>query len=714
MNIVCCSMGISRWSLDEVVSWGRRWSGMGRNDDFFRPHANIWPRDTSDIPGLVDAIRSCLPIEDQRRFNQVVLASLLLSPSRNELVSLLRGRITPDASGFPCTLDQLLEIDWIRVPTLLADDQRGEMRFVLLGSGRVGHGSWVTRMDQTAADAVKLALDLAGLPDALVWPMVDPDILSPALHGTSLGLPVALGAWLLRQGRDWPDGLVCTGGLAKDGGVTPVDNVPVKAGSAVRLGFRVLLHPVSGFESGSSTWPEQLTGVGVQTLDEAQSLAACFDPAHVPEMAVLYRRRWDPVRFLDAATAVPSAFLNYLASTDHGFREQLTKACLRPENAIPLLGRLLGRMADHSLPLAEISGLLRMFFPFDIWRTQALETPEIGVRVARLHLEAANHQGVIHESTRWEPVLRQSCVQLLAHRDNRSEELLAALHVLVNNLHNRYTFTVAKLKERIRPWDGVIHALRKEWQARCQRCPDACCDELGRYHGTLAQHFGFCGPEHMEEVEHHVRQAQEAFGNGRIPDKRADWRRGFSCLFHARLDAGLHDALRHTLESYLDQPLETVAFDPMDKYEHYHLAKFLALADGNVQEHLKSRYLEWALVKLPDAPSDHPWQLWALNLGKATTNPEDRARFLRASLHRCRTAPGPTIRAMTLMPLAWLVQDGLMDREQAAQETEAVVAEIQANGLDQEHFAALFGMSGVDILREVLESEERLFPFGYR
>lgn len=83
--------------------------------------------------------------------------------------------------------------------------------------------------------------------------------------------------------------------------------------------------------------PEILTGVVVQTLDDAQALAACFDPAHVQEMAVLYRRRRDPVQVLDAATAVPSAFLNYLASTDHVFQELLTYACLHPENA-PLSG----------------------------------------------------------------------------------------------------------------------------------------------------------------------------------------------------------------------------------------------------------------------------------------------------------------------------------------------------------------------------------------
>jgi nucleotide-binding universal stress UspA family protein len=151
----------------------------------------------------------------------------------------------------------------------------------------------------------------------------------------------------------------------------------------------------------------------------------------------------------------------------------------------------------------------------------------------------------------------------------------------------------------------------------------------------------------------------------------------------------------------------------MDKFEHYHLAKYL-WACGDDTADIPASYLKWASDRLPDVPPDHPWPLWALNLGKAAPTPRDKARFLEASLRLLRPAPGPTVRAMILMPLAWLAHEGLMDQGQAAREAQDMVEEIQASGLDQEHFAVLFDSPESEILDRVKEYEARLFPFGYR
>jgi len=707
-------MTINLWTLEEVAAWGAHWPELGRNEDFLRPHPEIWPQDVGRIPVLIGRIHKSLDKAQRRRFNQAVLASLALSSRRRELSSLLHSCLVPEATDSPLPLEELAVMDWIRVPTLLADDHRGEMRFVLLGRGETGKRCNMKRMNKVATKAVELALDLAGHPNACVWPIVEPDILGPALHGDSLALPLALGAWLLRQDRywpsgHWPEGLVCTGGLADDGRVMPVNNMSVKARTAASTGFKALFHPLPRFEPGPSAWPEHLTCVGIQTLDEAKTLAACFDPDRALEMAALYRCRHDPDRVLDAVFVVPPAFLDYVAKAEPSFRQTLATACLRPENAGPAVERLHGRMRDRSCALAEISRLMQMLFPFEIWRTQALESPETGVAVARLHVEAANHQGLIREFACWEPVLRQTCARLIALRDSRGEELLAAIYALVGGLHNRYAFSAAELEEQTRPLAGMLEELGKEWQRRRQRASSACCDSLGRFHGTLAQHYGFCGPDYLEKVVRHVRLAQEAFGNGQVLEKRADWRRGFSHLFHALLDAGRLESIRERLEAYLDRSLDALDFAALNPFEHYHLAKYLALAGKDVPG-----CLEWAAARLPDVPPDHPWPLWALNLGKAAANPEDKGRFLRASLRLCRAAPGPTVRAMALMPLAWLAHAGLMEREDAAKEAEGVVEEIRTSGLDQGHFAALFHKPGSKILEYVLENEARLFPFGYR
>lgn len=702
-------MTITRWTLEEVAAWKWRWPELGRDEEFLFPHPDIWPRDTERVPGLVGAVHGSLAAADRRRFNQAALASLALSPRRLELIPQLHCCLDPAVLGLPFSLEQLAAMDWIRVPTLLADHQRGVMRFVLLGRGEAGKRFHVERVDRTAAEAVERALDLAGLPGAFVWPVVEPEILGPALHGDSLALPVALGAWLLRRGHAWPEGLVCTGGLAEVGRVTSVENVPVKARTAAAMGFKALLYPERPFDPHESACFDSLNRVGVRTLDEALALAACFHPEHAPDMIALYRRRHDPARVADAVHSVPPAFLDQLSEKEPEFRKTLATACLCPESAAPLLDRLHGRMADRSTPLPEIFRLARRLFPFAIWHTRALESPGIGAAVARLHVEAANHQGLLHEFNAWEPVLRQACTRLFALRDARPDELLAAIHALVGGLHNRYAFSAAAMEIQVRPLAGLIEELELEWQRRRRRVPNACCESLGRLHGTLAQHYGFCGPEHLEKVRRHVRLAQEAFGRGNVPDFRADWRRGFSYLFHALLDAKALPSVREPLEAYLDRPLSALDFTALNPFEHFHLAKFLAFTGEDMPD-----YPEWASANLADATADHPWPLWALNLGKAATNPDDKTRFLRTSLRLCRTAPGPTVRAMALMPLAWLVQDGLMDRKQAAREAEAVVAEIPTNGLDRDHFAALFGKPGVDILQETLENEAKLFPFGYR
>lgn len=698
------------WTLEEVAAWGPRWQTLGRNEDFLRPHAEIWPGEKALIPGLIGGIQESLDGTDRRRFNQAVLAALSLSPCRRELLSLLDGCLDPADSGLPLTLEELAAIEWICIPTVLADDRRGVLRFILLGhGGDAGKSLQIQQMDKAATEAAKLALGLAGMPEAVVWPILETDILGPALHGDSLALPVALGAWSLRRGGSWPEGLVCTGALSEDGRVTPVDNVLVKARTAANMGFKLLLHPLKSFEQSSTAWPEKLINVEVQTLDEAKALLACYDPGHAPEMARLFRQRHKQAKVVGMLPAVPAAFLEYLDSVEPDFLSGLREYCSHPQHAGLLLAKLEESIKVRTPPLAEVSRLLDILFPFETWFKRAVRYPDAGLSVARLHIEAANHQGLIHESTRWEPVLSQACSGLCELQDSRSEEILAAIHALVGKMHNRFAFSAWDLEEQVRHLEGIIGELQREWMDRRQRSPNACCDILGRFHGTLAQHYGFCGPAYLAEVERHVRLSQDAFGNGMVEQYLADWRRGFSYLFHALLDAGRLETTQEALEAYLDRRLATLEFSDLNPFEHYHLAKFMALAGGNVPG-----YLEWSMKYLPDANPEHPRQLWALNLGKAAMNLEDKGRFLRASLRLCRAASGPTIRAMALMPLAWLAQAALMDQKEAAQGVEDVVEEIRTSGLDQGHFMALFHKPGSEVLEYVLAKEARLFPFGYR
>ncbi|GAB6058240.1 hypothetical protein [Desulfonatronum parangueonense] len=278
---------ISRWTLEEVAAWGPRWLDLGRDEDFLQPHPDIWPSEIRLIPELLAQIQACLPPVPRRLFDQACLAALALSPNRTDISALADVCLDSMRNGLPLTRARVVEMSWIRVPTFLADHRRGLLRFVLLGRGQQEHARCsLVKLDSTAARAVRTALELVGTPDVFVWPIVEPGILSPALHGESLALPVALGAWLLRRGRDWPDGLACTGGLSTTGSVLPVDNVFIKAQTAAWRGYTTFFHPprqqVLLGDGMTAAAAAIATAVEVHTLDVALNLAACFNSDRIP------------------------------------------------------------------------------------------------------------------------------------------------------------------------------------------------------------------------------------------------------------------------------------------------------------------------------------------------------------------------------------------------------------------------------------------------
>ena len=104
------------------------------------------------------------------------------------------------------------------------------------------------------------------------------------LHGTSLGLAVAVAAHAARRGRTVPAGWAFTGGVELDGSVTPVSGVPAKLRAAAAAGAVSAAVPAeSGDAAAAGALP--LSVVPVSTL---AAVLARLHPEHRPSAL----RRW--------------------------------------------------------------------------------------------------------------------------------------------------------------------------------------------------------------------------------------------------------------------------------------------------------------------------------------------------------------------------------------------------------------------------------------
>lgn len=111
------------------------------------------------------------------------------------------------------------------------------------GSG-VQHAPGVARDAQVAAQlAVAVALGDQASDMGVKWAIRGN---TDAVHGTSMGLPLAVAIWCAHQGVSVPQGWAFTGGLDLDGRVAPVSGVPAKVRAAGAAGCEKIAVPADG------------------------------------------------------------------------------------------------------------------------------------------------------------------------------------------------------------------------------------------------------------------------------------------------------------------------------------------------------------------------------------------------------------------------------------------------------------------------------------
>ncbi len=153
-----------------------------------------------------------------------------------------------------------------------------------------------------------------------------------------------------------------------------------------------------------------------------------------------------------------------------------------------------------------------------------VQSPELCLRICRLQLMRCRHQGRITAWERWKAWMdTHKLEEEIADFDQGEVKLIMfqAEH-MVQDQHNRFVFDPAILHNLDPEVQETLEGEEKRFHHRVQLGRPAVHRALGCFYGTLAQHFGFCGPQYLEQCRRYVHQAQLAFGRGQRADLRAD------------------------------------------------------------------------------------------------------------------------------------------------------------------------------------------------
>ena len=248
---------------------------------------------------------------------------------------------------------------------------------------------------------------------------------------------------------------------------------------------------------------------------------------------------------------------------------------------------------------------------------------------------------------------------------------------------------------------------------------------LGKLYGTAVQNLGFCGAACLPQLLKVATSACRAFGEGRSPDLLPDWQRQFSYLSYAYLDVHKWKEARDALWTYLGiKSWQELDFDRLFPFHHAALVRYMAdtwhtTEYGPDTQGVFQRLKGVLCLKLVESrlTYEHPWQLWAYNLGRLAyfDSESGKAKFAwNKSIELCKGIAGETTRVMVLLPLA-AMYDANMLNVGHAELVEDILQHIKTSKyLCKEHFNPLPNQDGTVVLSEVAKHTARFFPFTYR
>lgn len=639
---------------------------------FLRPHDNIWPDDPSQFTSLVDSVLEVLSSEQQRLFYSVCLASFLLNPlkasaqfknwflDKSNIISLL---------GIDVPFEQFQNCQWSRVAIPLADPSEGskeQMVYALVAKLETTlqipcFPSWIQAVLNTdAQNAVRIAAELINKRypgnSFFFWPMVKPFSVCCTVNGSSLGLPTYLTFYSLAQGENPPQ-IVATGTINSNGDLKPVSFVDKKIDLAIKKGFQLFIHPVPSLKKSY----DAIEIIELSTLRDAEIIWTQHSPGAGREISAFIALMDAPAKLVAHLPDIPSALIpidKELHCQLKGIlNTALSEVVIDVNPFDSCMTSLSKKLDDPSWDKKFISSVLDLF-TMEIAERLVILLPVIGFKLAQLKIRYSNHCGDTVLCGEWFHIA-QKAFNAKRHLDSDDrDQLLLLVNSMIGTLHNNYEFNPVLPTDLQHAIDDVLEDLESNYTRRKKKEPNAVNNTLGSYYGSIAQNYGFCGPEYLNKVEEYTEKAREAFGNCMVSDNvmKNHCLRQFCYLCYAYLDAGDFIKAEDALSKYLMvERFEDFQFDSdSNPFKHALLARFLA-DTGRVF----SKYAEWAISN-PFIQDRHPWQLWLFNMGRIEQNKERKIDYWQRSVYMCTNSQGETIRRMSCLGEAALVEGSFL------------------------------------------------------
>ncbi|SHF32976.1 Lon protease (S16) C-terminal proteolytic domain-containing protein [Desulfacinum infernum DSM 9756] len=707
----------SSWSLDELLVW-QSWGCLEERLEQVRdPRLFRAPREEGEFAEQLHALLQAVPDHVGRLVTLSCLAAGIGRKGREGIRAFgeLPGIPLPLLLGLPDDWPDLRQASLSVVPIPVASGDRGDVVWALVGAAPLGAREpfppWCRQMlDPHAREALILAdrlLQSEADARLLFLPILLPPTeasgggpaVQPRMCGPSLALPVLLGALDAKRRRGAacePGDVAATGSLDQAGRILPVAGLEAKTEAAARFGFRAMIVPAEAARDRKAGGRMEFLEAGdLQTAwylwescrrERGSRRLKDLDRLRSPEDLAAGVHRMDP------RMAGWSRF-------QRTYRETLGRIWTDADHAASFVKQLERMSRDPSVPVHWLAELLD---PVDesVVAGLAKISAVAAFRLAQCAWAVATRRGDPGEAARWAACCESLCDSVVVFDRGL---------YLVGDFWNRRFITERHALYR---FDPQLSKPVQEIVGRLESCRDAqrmgdtvpVIPALAKLYGTIAQNYGFCGPDYLADTRRYVDLALEAFGGDGVPPFQQDRKRQLHYLLHALLDAGRLEEAEGVLQRYLGRKESDLS-----PYEHAALARF-----GAETGRFPPGYRAACRSLLRKGLEGHPWQLWLWNVGRILTDAEGKRLAWEQGLRLCSRL-GPTARPMGLLHAAWLWKEGLAPAEKIRTTVEEILADLENGPLWKDHFRPLLSArSWAHALEEILAASARYFPFTYR
>lgn|GEM_PF-2237218 len=711
-------MNGNSWSIEELRVWNR-WGFLRERlaEGHVAPYNWRYEDEILSLEGLIENCRKEFPAEASCYVREVCAAAVLsgMACGDKPVASQLMMPVLYDQPASP---DEIYRAKWAVTSWVMVfpgaeGSPKGRVCSALVGIGERDFSAefpyWLERVcDRKAVKSVRtvvsLVKDCFGC-GVFVRPLL-PDKDSYQICGRSLGLAIFAGALAALRGINVAGKVCFSGVVERSGRCLAPGHVTMKAGIACDHGFRALVCG-SSTRGGKTRIVSGLKTIPVAHVNDLEWLLVSYTPDGALEAETTVEIMSRPESMAYRIHKVDLKLLDSPMFSDR-YANNVQKL-LKSQDYVELFAKNLARLcAIHNNSPDVCRPLLKPFQP-DFLEELMNVSPEAVWHIAMGGWACLNAGGDVCEAERWKSVASRA-LEKMASTPKRLE--------CVADYENRAFVQYRHMCFHFSPDlpDGfarVLSVLESVYEALgCEVY-----ETLGRMYGTVAQNYGFCGSDYLDLLEKYVRLAQKAFGDGRYPALRNDWRRELNYLVYGYLDAGRFDDAGKVLLSYLEiSDLDRVEWRKLGQYEKAAFVRYIA--DTGY-----SWFDEEALVEeyLRSIRAVHPFQFVALNLGRVVKNRDIRRKAWKKSFEIAMSFKGPG-RAMGFLPLACLCVEELADDDEILEGLRKICTTLRSiKGFNRYHFPGLFDerllldiSTAKDFLTKIWAERSRFFPFTYR